>query len=211
VTAQDAVALGINAMVAFFAMERSHARAGERVLVRGASGGIGVIAVQLAAHKRCEVTALTSSTQRGDRLKELGATITPNRLSTDIEDLPECDIVVDTVAGNEAGEFIDRLGLNGRYVLCGGAGGAPPVDFGTHLLRSFQKSPTFYELSLNSFGVDDMKMASSQLFDQAARGEVICVVDEVLPLERAIDAHLRLENGDSFGKVILTTFSTASR
>ena len=205
VTAFDAVALGINALVAHFSLVRVDAGPGDRVLVRGASGGIGVMAVQLAANKRCEVIAITSSTNRGDRLKELGATRALNRQSVSSEELPESDVVVDTVAGDDIGSFINLLGLNGRYVLCGGVGGSPPADFGTHLLGTFHRSPTLYALSLNSIGRHDLMAAASDLFGQAARGEIMAVVDDVLPLESAADAHRKLEGGSVFGKLLLTT------
>jgi NADPH2:quinone reductase len=205
VTARDAVALGINALVAYFSLVRVHAGPGDRVMIRGAGGGIGVMAVQLAANKSCEVIAITSSTERGDRLKELGATRALNRRSVRFEELPESDIVVDTVAGDDIGSFINLLGLNGRYVLCGGVCGSPPADFGTHLLRALHKSPTFCALSLNSIGIHDLMHATSDLFGQAARGEIIGVVDDVLPLESAADAHRKLEGGSAFGKLVLTS------
>lgn len=204
VTAQDAVALGINALVAHFALDRAHAVAGERILVRGA-GGIGLMAVQIGANRGCAVIAITSSTERGNRLKELGASITLDRFSMDIGNMPEYDIIVDTVAGNDIGGFINLLALNGRYVFCGGVAGAPPLDFGAHLVSAFHRSPTFYELSLNSIGTRDLMLAMSDLFGQAARGEIIGVVDDVLSLERAADAHRKLESGGAFGKLVLTT------
>jgi NADPH2:quinone reductase len=205
VTALDAVAFGINALVAHFSLDRVDAGPGDRVLVRGASGGIGVMAVQLAANRSCEVIAITSSTECGDRLKKLGATRALNRRSVRPEELPESDVVVDTVAGDDVGSFINLLGLNGRYVFCGGVGGSPPANFGSYLLSTFHRSPTLYALSLNSIGMHDLMAATSDLFGQAARGEIVGVIDDVLPLESAADAHRKLESGSAFGKLILTT------
>jgi len=130
--------------------------------------------------------------------------MTLDRFSMDIGKLSEYDIVVDTVAGDDIGEFINLLGLNGRYVFCGGVAGAPPVDFGAHLVSAFHKSPTFCEFSLNSIAPNDLMIAMSDLFGQAARGEIIGVVDDVLSLEHAADAHRKLESGGVFGKLVLT-------
>jgi NADPH2:quinone reductase len=204
VAAWDAVALGVNAVVAYFSLDRAHAGPGDRVLVRGAGGGIGLMAVQIAANRQCDVIAVTSSTERGDRLTQLGAATALDRRSLNVEEVPVCDVVIDTVAGDDIGNFINLLGLNGRYVFCGGVAGVPPADFGKHLLRTFHKSPTLYELSLNSIGTNDLMAATSDLFGQAARGEIIGVVDDVLPLEHAADAHRKLEGGCGFGKLVLT-------
>ncbi|MEK8173324.1 zinc-binding dehydrogenase [Streptomyces sp. M19] len=71
--AVDTVALGVNALVAEIGLHRAGVAAGERVLVRGAGGGIGVLATQIAHAHGAEVTAITSSPARGERLRGLGA------------------------------------------------------------------------------------------------------------------------------------------
>lgn len=72
VSAAHAIAPGVNALVASLGLERANVKKGERVLVRGAGGSIGLMAAQLAALSGGEVTAITSSPERGDRLRGLG-------------------------------------------------------------------------------------------------------------------------------------------
>src|SRR5699024_8520419 len=75
----QAASLGLNALTAEFAIRRAQVQAGEQVLVRGASGGIGVMLVQLAARRGATVTASTSSSERAERLHELGASYAVDR------------------------------------------------------------------------------------------------------------------------------------
>ncbi len=76
----DAVTLGSAATVAHFALAHAHLAAGESVLVRGAAGSIGIAAVQLASRGGAGVVAVTtSSPERGQRLRELGATLVLDR------------------------------------------------------------------------------------------------------------------------------------
>jgi NADPH:quinone reductase-like Zn-dependent oxidoreductase len=73
--AVDAVTLGSSGMVAHFGLRHAHFAPGESVLVRGAAGGIGIMTVQLAARGGAGAVAVTtSSSERGDRLRKLGAT-----------------------------------------------------------------------------------------------------------------------------------------
>ncbi|MEU6127767.1 zinc-binding dehydrogenase [Saccharopolyspora sp. NPDC047091] len=202
VDAETAVALGVNALVARTGLRRAGVQAGERVLVRGAGGGIGVHAVQLAAAAGSEVTAVTSSAERGARLRELGAAHVQDR-ATARESADAYDVVVDTVAGPELGHHLGRLRANGRYVLCGGAGGAPSADAFDAIMTGFHRSPTLIALSLNSLGAAELAAAAAELFAPATTGELRGIVDERFPLADAHRAHERLEATPVFGRLTL--------
>lgn len=74
-SAVDAVTLGSSGVVAHFALAHAHFEAGESVLVRGAAGSIGILTVQLAAKRGASAVAVTtSSAERGEQLRKLGAT-----------------------------------------------------------------------------------------------------------------------------------------
>jgi NADPH:quinone reductase-like Zn-dependent oxidoreductase len=120
----DAVTLGSSGVVAHFALAHAHFTAGESVLVRGAAGSLGVMTVQLAARGGAGAVAVTtSSAERGDRLRGLGATHVLDRAG----DGPgSYDVVIDVVAGADLPSFVDRLGPNGRMVAVGIVGGYPP-------------------------------------------------------------------------------------
>ena len=203
VTAVQAVALGVNGLVASFALQRVSTQPSDKVLVRGASGGIGMLAVQIAARIGCAVTAMTSSADRGRRLKELGAAAFLDRTSDAAGELGSYDVIIDTVGGAEVGRFLGRLAANGRYVLCGGVQGPPPADFGASMVLNFHNSPSFLAFSLNSVGQPQIRPALDTLFEQVATGLLRPVVDSVLTLAQAPDAHERLQAGQAFGKLVL--------
>lgn len=206
VTARSAVALGMNALVAKIAIERAGLDSGESVFVRGAGGGIGIMAVQICSARKAHVTATTSSDRRADRLRALGADhVVDRRVMNEASeaDSERYDLVVDTVAGPELTSYVARLKPNGRYILCGGVGGAPADDFGRALLENFHRSPTFLAFSLNSVENSAVVTAGVELFADAARGVITPVVHRELPLAEASSAHGELEAGRVFGKVVL--------
>ncbi|MEY9486491.1 NADPH2:quinone reductase [Streptomyces calvus] len=181
----DAVTLGSSGVVAHFALAHAHFTAGESVLVRGAAGSLGVMTVQLAARGGAGAVAVTtSSAERGDRLRGLGATHVLDRAG-DGDGPGSYDVVIDVVAGADLPSFVDRLGPNGRMVAVGIVGGHPPADFGARLLAAFRKSVSFATFSADTVRVSDRQAVRAEQFASAARGELRSVVHEVLPLEQA--------------------------
>ena len=149
------------------------------------------------------MTATTSSAPRAERLRALGADHIVDRSSSAESDLPLFDVIVDTVAGPELGSKFALLRPNGRYVLCGGVGGAPAADFGTGMLEVFHRSPTFIAFSLNSVDHATVVEAGAQMFSDAERGELTPLIHRELPLADAASAHVELEEGRAFGKIVL--------
>ncbi|MUT91627.1 zinc-binding dehydrogenase [Streptomyces sp. Z38] len=203
----DAVTLGGSGVVAHFALRKAHFAPGETVLVRGAAGSIGVTAVQLAARGGAGAVAVTtSSEERGGRLRELGATHVLDRSGkSDDPDAPTgFDVVVDVVGGPGLPEALDTLNADGRYVLVGVVGGQPPEEFGMRLVHGFRKSLTFATFSADTVPGPDRQAVRAEQFAEAARGELRTVVHDVLPLDRAADAHRAMDAGEVFGRVVLT-------
>jgi NADPH2:quinone reductase len=196
----DAVTLGSSGMVAHFALRHVHFAGGESVLVRGAAGGIGVMAVQLAARDGASAVAVTtSSAERGDRLRGLGATHVVDRLGEG--DGPRgYDVIIDIVGGPDLPTFFSRLNPNGRLVAVGMVGGPPPADFGMALVAGFQKSMTFATFSADSVTGPDRLAATADVL----AGGWAAVVHEVLPLEKAVVAHQKIDAGEVFGRIVLT-------
>ncbi|MFC4059329.1 zinc-binding alcohol dehydrogenase family protein [Planomonospora corallina] len=197
VSPAQAVALGVNALTALLLCERAGVAPGESVLVRGASGGVGLMAAQVAAHLGAAVTASTRSAAHAGRLGGLGFS------TRDGEDAAY-DVIVDPVAGPDLGRHLGRLRAGGRYVLCGAAGGLPAPDFAAGLLGLFPRSPSLLMFSLSSVDAAGRRSGLKTVFDLAARGVLRGVAGETVPLAQASLAHERLESGAVFGKVVLS-------
>lgn len=199
----DSVALGSAAPVAHFALAHARFAAGESVLVRGASGSIGIAAVELASRGGAgSITVTSSSASRGAQLREFGATHVLDRDGNG-EGPALFDVIIDIVAGPSLPDFIGRLAPNGRLVIVGVVAGYPPSDFGMTLVNSFQKSLTLSTFSLDTVPTIDRDQTRIELFDAAVRGDIHAVVQDVLPLENAADAHRRMDDGAVVGRLVL--------
>ena len=199
----DAVTLGSAGPVAHFGLHHGRLVRGETVLVRGASGSLGIMAVQLAAAAGAREIAVTvSSVARGKALRELGATITLDRDGNG-EPSSDFDVIFDVVGGPGLPAFIDRLAPNGRYVSVGVVAGNPPADFGMRLQAAFQKSLSYSTFSLNTVPIPERNRVRAEIFEQAAHGAVRAVLQEVLPLAQAAEAHRRMDAGEVFGRIVL--------
>lgn len=205
-SAVDAVTLGSAGVVAHFGLAHARFAPGESVLVRGAAGSIGIMAVQLAARGGAAAVAVTtSSAARGERLRGLGATHVLDRSGQGDADAPRAyDVIVDVVAGADLPDYFARLAPNGRMVVVGAVAGQPPADFGTRLMASFQKSMSFATFSAATVSAAELHAVRAEQFAAAGRGELETVVHEVLPLAQAAEAHRRMDAGEVFGRIVLT-------
>jgi NADPH:quinone reductase-like Zn-dependent oxidoreductase len=205
----DAVTLGSAAPVARFALAHAHFVAGESVLVRGAAGSIGIAAVELAVRGGASSVAVTtSSPERGQRLRRLGATHALDRSGLDRSGAghgaAQFDVIIDIVGGADIPLFIDRLAPNGRLVVVGVVAGMPPADFGMQLMRSFQQSRSVATFSLDTVPAATLEAARAELFADAVQGRIHPVVHALLPLDDAAEAHRQMDLGTVFGRIVLT-------
>ncbi|WP_016746825.1 zinc-dependent alcohol dehydrogenase family protein [Rhizorhabdus wittichii] len=203
ISCENAVAAGLNALVAQVGVARLPITDTDQVLVRGAGGGIGLMCVQYAALRGGTVVATSSSRERGERLLALGASSIWNRLDSDLDSPAAFDIIIDTIIGQDLPAFFDRLGDNAHYLFCGGVGGLPPADFGMKLIEHFHKSPTVHAFSLNSATLDEVAREAAILFEHIAAGRISSVVDSIMPMADIVAAHRKLDAGQAFGKIIL--------
>jgi alcohol dehydrogenase len=192
-------------------LARGKLRAGETVLILGASGGVGTCCVQLAKQAGARVVACASSDEKLDRLRALGADIGINyattgwvaechrlfgRARTSKRDEGGVDMVVNFTGGETWTQALRVLRRDGRMVTCGATAGYDP--------REDIRFIWTFELNIvgsNGWGRDDVLA----LLAMVKQKRLVPVLHpERFPLERTADAMRLLDERGVFGKVIVT-------
>jgi NADPH:quinone reductase-like Zn-dependent oxidoreductase len=173
----EAAALPYGGLLALACLRKAGVRAGQRVLVYGASGAVGTSAVQLARHLGAEVTGVCS-TSNVDLVASLGATAVIDYTAEDFTDRPErYDLVLDTVGKRKSAAALRRC----RRVLAPG-GACISVDDGRPKLRR-----------------EDLVL----LGELATKGEVRPVIDRTYALDEIVEAHRYVDSGHKRGNVVV--------
>jgi NADPH:quinone reductase-like Zn-dependent oxidoreductase len=182
-------------------MSKGRLKAGEDVFIWGAAAGVGTACVQYARLAGARVFATASSPAKAARLAELGAHVVldlgredPVARVRDLTGKRGCDLVVDYV-GRDTWERSLRIARRGgRIVTCGATSGHDAV---TDLRQVFYRQ---LEILGSTMGNDEeLRQALAPVFD----GRVKPVLDRVLPLAQAAEAHRLLESRQACGKLVL--------
>lgn len=181
---------------------RAAVKAGERVLITGASGGVATMAIQIARLAGARVYAVTSGPRNCERALELGADVVYDRLDVDFASAvwndtnrEGVDVVFDSVGHAVWRGCLKALRNGGRLVTYGATTGAK-AD--TDIRLVFWKQLAILGTVMGD--PHEFRTAMSLVFERV----VSPVVDRVLPLEEAREAHELLEAGEVFGKLVLT-------
>ena len=181
---------------------------GDKVLILGASGGVGTCCVQLARLRGCEVIACASSESKLTRLKELGATHVVDYTKQDFAKWvygafgkPHrrrfdggVDVVVNFTGGDTWVPSLKILHRQGKILTCGATAGFDPKEDLRYIWT--------YELRIlgsNGWMREDL----FTLLELIQSGRLRPVVDDALPLEEVNEAFRLLEDREVFGKVLL--------
>jgi len=177
-TDEEAAAVPYGGLLALHFLRKAGVRAGQRVLVYGASGAVGTSAVQLARHLGAEVTGVCS-TANLDLVASLGATTVIDYTSEDFTSRAErYDLIFDTVGKRKSAAALRRC----RQALAPG-GACVSVDDGTPNLRR-----------------EDLVL----LGQLATKGQIRPVIDRTFALDDIVVAHRYVDNGHKRGNVVIT-------
>jgi NADPH:quinone reductase-like Zn-dependent oxidoreductase len=177
-------------------LTRSTVGAGDKVLVTGASGGVGSAAVQLAKARGAHVIAVTSPS-KVSALQELGVDEIVDRAADYIVRFGSnsVDVVIDLVAGRKWPSLLDLLQPGGRYAVAGAIGG-PIVELDIR---------TLYLKDLSFFGCTILEPeVFGNLVGHIEQGRVQPLVAEAYPLNEIGAAQAAFESKSHTGKIVLT-------
>ena len=183
-------------------VRRARVHAGEQVLIHGIGGGVATFALQIARANGARVMVTSSSEEKLSRARELGAEATVNYRDPHWEEAVKdwtaglgTDVVVETVGAATWSSSVRLVRRGGRIAICGTTTGS-------------EITTTLRDIYWNQVTVLGSTMGTASEFAELIQllesGQVRPVVDRVFPLAEAAAAHLRMDQGEQLGKIVLS-------
>ncbi|HRJ01870.1 MAG TPA: NADPH:quinone oxidoreductase family protein [Hyphomonas sp.] len=214
---EEAAAFLMTYGTSYYALkDRADPKPGEKLLVLGAAGGVGIAAVELGKAMGLEVIAAASSQEKVDFCLGKGADkglVYPRELDRDAqkkfaEDIKAVsgggvDIVYDGVGGNYAEPAVRAMNWEGRFLVIGFPAGIPKLPLNLTLLKSCDVRGVFWGAAVAR---DPKAHAQNckELFDLYKAGKIRPHVSNSYPLDKAPDAIRELQDRKAQGKVVVT-------
>jgi NADPH:quinone reductase-like Zn-dependent oxidoreductase len=183
-----------------FLRDEAKLRPGMSLLINGAAGSIGTVAIQIARSMGAHITAVCS-TRNAELVRSLGADVVIDRTKTDFtKDLAKYDVVFDAVGKSSYGACRKALKRGGIYLTT-----VPSFAILIHMMRRNRADGTRAKLATTGLRpaakkAEDMLVLKKLVESGTLRG----VIDKVFPLELIADAHRYVELGTKAGDVIIT-------
>lgn len=211
IPAREAVTIPVQGLTAHNTLHKwGQLESDERVLIHAAAGGVGSLAIQLAAAAGAEVFATASTDAKLDLAKELGADHVIKYTETDVTEAVATrtngegvDLVLDGVGGNAFTESVEALAPAGRIVSFGMASGSIPTVAAPRLFFENQSIIGYHLEHALEHVPDRVYPAFPDLLDDLLTGRIEPVIRETFALTEAREAHNELTNRETVGKVIL--------
>jgi NADPH2:quinone reductase len=191
--------------------ERGALKPGETLLVHGGSSGIGTMAVQLAKALGAKVIVTVGSKEKADACVKLGADRAINYRTEDfVAEVKAAtsgngaNVILDMVGGDYIERNYDAAAIDGRVVQIAFLG-APKAEVNFTKLMVKRLTHTGSTLRPRS-NADKAKMVSAieeKVIPFLRQGRIKPVMDRTFPLEKAADAHRRMETSEHIGKIVL--------
>jgi putative PIG3 family NAD(P)H quinone oxidoreductase len=189
--------------------EHGALKAGETLLIHGATSGIGVTAIQMAKAAGARVIATGRGAEKAAQALALGADIAVDATTEDFEAVVKADggadVVLDMVGASYFARNLEALKTGGRIVYIASLGGGM---LEVPILKIMQKRAVITGSTLRPRSADEKARIAAEVervvWPWIAAGKVKTVIDATFPLAQAAQAHAHLEAGAHVGKVVLT-------
>jgi len=195
-TYEEAATVPFGGRDALHFLRKGNIQSGQKVLINGAGGSIGVFAVQLAKHFGAEVTAV-DSTAKLDMLRSIGADQVVDYTQEDFTERGEIyDVIFDVVGTISFSRSARSIAPNGTYLL------ANPMR--SQMLRgpwTRMTSSNKVIMQTASGTIEDLVFLRGLI----EAGKIKTVIDRTYPLEQIVEAHRYVETGQKQGNVVITT------
>jgi NADPH:quinone reductase-like Zn-dependent oxidoreductase len=194
-TYEEAAAVPVGGLEASHFLRKADIQSGQKVLINGAGGSIGTIAIQLAKYFGAEVTAV-DSTGKLDMLRSIGADHVLDYTRKDFTQSGECyDVIFDIVGKGSFSGCMRSLKQNGHYLLAN-----PRLS---HMVRgpwASKRSSKTVIIGAASHKTQDLIF----LKELIEAGKIKTVIDRRYPLEQTAEAHRYVETGHKKGNVVIS-------
>ena len=188
--------------------QRGALREGETLLVHGGTSGIGTTAIQLAKAHGARVIATAGSATKCEACRDLGADLAVNYRDEDfvaaVKSFGGADVILDMVGGDYFARNVAAAKPDGRIVMIAFLGGA---EVTANMAPVMVKRLTVTGSTLRPRSADFKAALASEIEREVwplIPSRYRPVMDETFPLERAADAHRRMEASGHIGKIVLT-------
>lgn len=204
---EEAAAIPVAAITALQSLrDTGKVKAGQKVLINGASGGVGTYGVQIAHALGAEVTAVCSG-RNAELVRSLGAEHVIDYTKEDlVRSTERYDLIIDNVGNRSLSEMRSVLKDDGTYVLVGG-GGPEDMKWGFSFIGGMihRKVAGWFTDQTLKFMLAEVTTADlDYLAGLITEGKMKSVIDRQYPLAEAPDAMRYLEKGHARGKVVVT-------
>jgi NADPH2:quinone reductase len=190
--------------------EHGALKAGETLMVHGATSGIGTIAIQMGKAAGARVIATARGAAKAATAKTLGADVAIDATAEDFAEVAKreggCDVVLDMVGGDYFAKDLDALKTGGRIVFIAAQGGG---EVPLQIFRLMQKRAVVTGSTLRPRDADEKARLAAEVervvWPWIEAGKVAPHLDRTFPLAEAAKAHAHLETDTHVGKIVLVT------
>ncbi len=191
---EEAAALPVGSLEALNFVGSSQLKKGESILINGAGGSIGTMAIQMAKHYGAVVTAVDRA-DKLDFLKQVGADYVIDYQKEDYTQLGNTyDVILDVVGKGDFGRTMKCFNAGGRYIIAN-----PTVAYFLRSQLAKLTSKTSIYMKMTAQKNDSM----FKVLDLVEKDVLKVYIDQILPLEKIVEAHRYVEAGNKKGNLVL--------